>query len=67
MRGLTIQELADYMTALGCVVAINLDGGGSSTLFMEGKILNNPTGDKEEALGEKVLRPVSDAIIIKQL
>lgn len=67
VRGLTIQELADYMTALGCVVAINLDGGGSSTLFMEGKILNNPTGDKEEALGEKVLRPVSDAIIIKQL
>lgn len=62
--GLTTSELADYMISLGCESAINLDGGGSSTLFMEGKIINNVTGDEDEALGEHTVRPVSDAIVI---
>lgn len=62
--GLTTPELADYMLSLGCESAINLDGGGSSTLFMGGKIVNNVTGDEDEALGEHTVRPVSDAIVI---
>lgn len=62
--GLTKFELADYMLSLGCESAINLDGGGSSTLFMDGKIINNATGDEDEALGEHIVRPVSDAIVI---
>lgn len=62
--GLTTSELADYMLSLGCESAINLDGGGSSTLFMNGKIINNVTGDEDEALGEHTVRPVSDAIVI---
>jgi len=62
--GLTKRELADYMLSLGCDSAINLDGGGSSTLFMNGKIINNVTGDEDEALGEHTVRPVSDAIVI---
>ena len=55
--GLTTSELADYMLSLGCESAINLDGGGSSTLFMDGKIINNVTGDEDEALGEHTIRP----------
>ncbi len=39
--GLTKTELADYMLNLGCESAINLDGGGSSTLFIGRKIINN--------------------------
>ncbi len=62
--GLTKTELADYMLSLGCESAINLDGGGSATLFMDGKIINNVTGDEDEALGEHTVRPVSDAIVI---
>lgn len=62
--GLTKTELANYMLNLGCKSAINLDGGGSSTLFFNGKVVNKVTGDKDEALGEHVMRPVSDAIII---
>lgn len=62
--GLTKTELADYMLSLGCESAINLDGGGSSTLFMDGKIINNVTGDEDKALGEHTIRPVSDAIVI---
>lgn len=60
--GLTKSELADYMISLGCESAINLDGGGSSTLFINGKVVNKITGDKDEALGEHVQRPISDAI-----
>ncbi|MGX6959700.1 MAG: phosphodiester glycosidase family protein [Rickettsia endosymbiont of Pentastiridius leporinus] len=62
--GLTNTELADYMLNLGCESAINLDGGGSSTLFINGKVVNNVTGDEDEALGEHVVRSVSDAIVI---
>lgn len=65
--GLTIDELAILMQALGCKDALNLDGGGSSTLWVEGKIINQAIGDKEEDEGTKVTRPVSDAIIFKKL
>ncbi|EER21257.1 MULTISPECIES: phosphodiester glycosidase family protein [spotted fever group] len=64
MIGLTKTELADYVLSLGCESAINLDGGGSSTLFMDEKIINNVTGDEDEALGEHPICPVSDAIVI---
>jgi exopolysaccharide biosynthesis protein len=65
-KGLTILELANLMLDLGCEYAINLDGGGSSTLWIDGHIINNSFGDKDEAAGEKIERPVSDAIIFKK-
>ena len=40
--GLTLEELAYYMKGLGCVSAINLDGGGSSVMYVNGKIVNQP-------------------------
>lgn len=43
-EGLTLQELATFMVdELGVECAYNLDGGGSSTLWYEGKVVNNPT------------------------
>lgn len=64
--GLTIPELANLMIDLGCDSAINLDGGGSSTLWIEGKIIGQTIGDKDEGLGKVIERPVSDAIIFKK-
>lgn len=64
--GLTMLELADLMSELGCVSAINLDGGGSSTLWVNGAIMNVPTGDGEKSFGKRVYRPVSDAVIFKK-
>ncbi|AFB31084.1 MULTISPECIES: phosphodiester glycosidase family protein [spotted fever group] len=55
------------MLSLGYESAINLDGDGSSTLFMGGKIINNVTGDEDEVLGEHLVRPVSDAIVLYQI
>ena len=43
-RGVYLQELAVMMDNLDCVEAINLDGGGSSGIVVNGKILNRPTG-----------------------
>ncbi len=60
--GMTMKELADFMFRLGCVEALNLDGGGSSTMVIEGKVANTPRGNLEEE--DKQVTPVSDAILI---
>ena len=48
--GMSLQELADYMVKLGAVQALNFDGGGSSEMVLDGKILNNPSDGRERAV-----------------
>ncbi len=55
--GMDLNELAALLLELGAVDAMNLDGGGSTTMFSQGKVVNKPS-DKE---GE---RKVSDAILV---
>lgn|SRR5574344_1189276 len=40
--GLTLNELANFMKSIGCYNAMNLDGGGSTVLYVNGKIANTP-------------------------
>lgn len=40
--GLTLSELAGFMKSIGCTNAINLDGGGSTVMYVNGNIVNNP-------------------------
>ena len=40
--GMTLGELARMMKSFGCINAMNLDGGGSSVMYINGKIVNNP-------------------------
>lgn len=40
--GLTLNELAYLMQSLGCVNAMNLDGGGSTVMFVNGSVVNKP-------------------------
>ena len=40
--GMTMTELAETMAALGCEDAINLDGGGSASLVVDGRLVNTP-------------------------
>lgn len=42
-EGLTLYELAEFMQSLGVQTAYNLDGGGSSTMVLNGELINNPT------------------------
>ena len=59
--GLTLYELAQVMSDLGCEEAYNLDGGGSTTMYFNGEVVNNPTtnGNTIEE------RSVSDIVYIK--
>ena len=56
-EGLSLLELAQEFKDRGCTTAYNLDGGGSSTLYFNGKVINNPTDGK--TTGE---REVSDIV-----
>jgi hypothetical protein len=57
-NGLTLYQLGKEMKALGAVNAVNLDGGGSATMWIKGMgVVNHPT----DSAGE---RPVSNAIVI---
>lgn len=58
-RGMTLTELADLMQDLGATEAYNLDGGGSSTMYFMGRVVNNPQGKNQE-------RGVSDILYIKE-
>jgi exopolysaccharide biosynthesis protein len=40
--GMTLPELASYLAKQGCQEAMNLDGGGSSEMWIEGRIVNRP-------------------------
>ena len=40
--GLTLIELANLMKQLGCVNAMNLDGGGSTVMYVNGQVVNKP-------------------------
>jgi len=41
--GTSLGELAEYLQKLGCYNAINLDGGGSTTMVVKDKIVNKPS------------------------
>lgn len=42
-KGLSLYELAEFMQSAGAELAYNLDGGGSSTMYFNGEIINFPT------------------------
>jgi Phosphodiester glycosidase len=55
--GLSYVEGAALMRALGARDAINLDGGGSATMVVRGRVVNSPSDDEGE-------RPVADALAV---
>ena len=55
--GMSLQELGDFLIAHGITDALNLDGGGSTTLVVGERIVNRPS----DANGE---RPVSNALLL---
>ena len=40
--GMTLMQLANFMKSIGCINAINLDGGGSTVMYVNGKVVNSP-------------------------
>ena len=58
-RGVYLEELAIIMKNLGCVDALNLDGGGSSVLLVKEELMNRPYGSNS-------MREIMSAISIHQ-
>ena len=58
-QGLSLYELAEVMKSYGVKTAYNLDGGGSSTLYFNGQVINKPTTN-----GNISERAVSDIVYI---
>ena len=54
-RGLTLWELASVMWKLGCKDAMALDGGGSTTVYWRGKVVNHPTDGSERAVSNALM------------
>jgi exopolysaccharide biosynthesis protein len=46
--GVTMTDLADIMQNLGATTAYNIDGGGSSTMYFDGSLVNTPLGTGTE-------------------
>ena len=55
--GMTIAELSALLLELGAVEAVNMDGGGSTTMVAGGRVVNSPS----DLTGE---RPVGDALLV---
>ncbi|MNP63462.1 hypothetical protein D3C76_1588620 [compost metagenome] len=56
---MTLTEFAQVFQDLGCTEAYNLDGGGSSTMYFRGRVVNNPQGKERE-------RGVSDILYVPE-
>ena len=56
--GMTLGELARMMKSFGCINAMNLDGGGSTVMYVQGRVVNNPA--------QKGGIPISNALTITE-
>jgi hypothetical protein len=54
--GMSFQELAAYFIQLGCTHAINLDGGGSASMWAFGQVVNSPSEGQE--------RPIANGLVL---
>lgn len=54
--GMSLPQLANYMLSIGCYQAVNLDGGGSTTMVVRNRVVNSPS----DAAGE---RSVANALL----
>lgn len=66
--GMSLPELVDLMKTLGCIDALNMDGGGSTTLYIRGEpnngVVNHPCDNREfDHRGE---RAVINAVVLRE-
>jgi hypothetical protein len=53
--GMNYAELSSLMLRLGCTEAMNLDGGGSSTLWLGGRVMNSPSDGQERHVANSLI------------
>ncbi len=53
--GTTVEQFTRIMRDLGAVTALNLDGGGSSEMVVEGEVVNRPSDGRERLISNAIL------------
>ena len=53
--GTTLRETAAVAQSLGMTDAVNLDGGGSTTMAVAGRVVNKPSGGNERSVGDALI------------
>lgn len=54
--GMTFDEMAEFcINSLGATECVNLDGGGSTTMWVNGQVVNSPSGGSQRAVPNTVL------------
>lgn len=53
--GMKLSELGTYLKKIGVIHAINLDGGGSTAMYLNGKIINKPSDGGERRISNGIL------------
>ena len=65
-KGMTLIAFAKLMRSLGALWALNLDGGGSTTMVVRGSVVNSPSDGRERAVGSALMlvpeRPAGSGI-----
>ncbi len=63
-EGMTLEQLANFMKELGCVDALNLDGGGSTSMWVRGRgIVNHPSDNSR--FDPEGARRVRSAVVVR--
>lgn len=63
-KGATLPELQNFLKSQGCKNAINLDGGGSTTMWLNGEVINCPSDNRAfDNMGE---RKVANVLLIRK-
>jgi hypothetical protein len=53
--GMSYAEWSAFFKQLGCTDALNLDGGGSATFWLNGHVMNSPSDKRERSLANAVM------------
>ena len=59
--GMTFKEMADFLLSIGVTNAVNLDGGGSTTMVVRGTVVNSPSDPDGERSVANSLQVISTA------
>jgi len=67
-RGMTLYEFTELLLSFGVVNAINLDGGGSATLVVNGTVVNYPSDTRQiNNISYGIARKVSTIICVRDI
>ena len=61
--GISLAELTDFLSRLGAVKAMNLDGGSSASLYYNGRVVYGKVGRE----GEIIERPIKSVLLVEQI